>query len=438
LICNLAKDFKKKKMSKQTLVIDNGGDTIKIGYAATSAKEVQEQAQQDVSAKPYIIPNVIAKHKTKSSGSAGSVFIGDQLEIDCQTFASLLYKRPIERGYLVDCETQAVIWDHIFSNYFSEMVFDETRIFLPHQPFTPKTIQKDICQLLFEYFGFKEYASFSSQFLSFYGYLNEVESSDNKIKQSKSALVIDSGFSFSHIYPIVNSIPEKRAIQRIDVGGKVLTNYLKEQISGRYYDMMEETYLMNLVKERLCYVSTNYLQDLKSAEYADSPLFRDYVLPDYKHSKTGYLLENTENVDEELQVLRLNNERIAIPELLFTPSDLGINQAGIAEASARTVLTNIKSPVSQGILLDTILLTGGNTKFKNFAQRVRDDVRQMAPQDYKSVNVVESRNPITLSWRGASAFSFYEKQSLMDKYTVKKEEYEEVGFEICQDKFHFS
>jgi len=31
----------------------------------------------------------------------------------------------------------------------------------------------------------------------------------------------------------------------------------------RAWNMMEETFLMNVVKERLCYVSLNFMQDLE-------------------------------------------------------------------------------------------------------------------------------------------------------------------------------
>ena len=49
-----------------------------------------------------------------------------------------------------------------------------------------------------------------------------------------------------------------------------------------------------------------------------------YVLPDYSNSKEGYILQEGQNVKEDQQVLVLGNERFAVPELLFTPSDVGM------------------------------------------------------------------------------------------------------------------
>lgn len=48
----------------------------------------------------------------------------------------------------------------------------------------------------------------------------------------------------------------------LDVGGKLLTNQLKELVSFRQWNMMDETYIMNHVKETCCYVSTQFGKDL--------------------------------------------------------------------------------------------------------------------------------------------------------------------------------
>ena len=51
---------------------------------------------------------------------------------------------------------------------------------------------------------------------------------------------------------------------RLDVGGKLLTNQMKELVSFRQWNMMDETYIMNEVKEACCYVSLNFARDLET------------------------------------------------------------------------------------------------------------------------------------------------------------------------------
>jgi actin-related protein 6 len=54
---------------------------------------------------------------------------------------------------------------------------------------------------------------------------------------------------------------------------------------------MDETYLINLIKERLCYVSLDFLKDLEITRKrgAENTIRREYVLPDYIKSDTGYI-----------------------------------------------------------------------------------------------------------------------------------------------------
>lgn len=53
------------------------------------------------------------------------------------------------------------------------------------------------------------------------------------VPESLCCLLIDSGYSFTHIVPYVKGKKVKNAIRRIDVGGKLLTNHLKDIISYR-------------------------------------------------------------------------------------------------------------------------------------------------------------------------------------------------------------
>ena len=150
---------------------------------------------------------------------------------------------------------------------------------------------------------------------------------------SACVLVVDSGFSFTHVTPVVEGKIIWSAVKRyfpptamtyssLNVGGKFLTNYLKEVISYRHYNMMDETYLINNVKESCCFVSQNFSSDLEKFKSKSGGEVK-YVLPDYSHSKEGYVLKEGQTIKDDQQVLVLGNERFAIPEILFTPSDIG-------------------------------------------------------------------------------------------------------------------
>ncbi len=66
-------------------------------------------------------------------------------------------------------------------------------------------------------------------------------------------------------------ISKTNFLSSIDVGGKLLTNQLKELTSFRQWNMMDETYIMNNVKEACCYVSLDFKRDLETCRCALVP-----------------------------------------------------------------------------------------------------------------------------------------------------------------------
>ncbi|KAF1793478.1 Actin-related protein 6 [Phytophthora cactorum] len=89
-----------------------------------------------------------------------------------------------------------------------------------------------------------------------------VEKDPLRFSTSSCHLVVDSGFSFTHVVPVIDGKVYLPGVRRINVGGKLLTNYLKEIVSsaverhGRYACDQQ-------LKEALCYCSMEFESDLK-------------------------------------------------------------------------------------------------------------------------------------------------------------------------------
>ena len=65
--------------------------------------------------------------------------------------------------------------------------------------------------------------------------------------------------------------------------------------------------------------------DPSRVEPFNNPIILRYVLPDFSLNRPGKLLEPGQAVkDASWQILEMNNERFTVPELLFTPSDIGM------------------------------------------------------------------------------------------------------------------
>ena len=66
-----------------------------------------------------------------------------------------------------------------------------------------------------------------------------------------------------------------------------------------------------------------------------NPYLKEFVLPDYKTIKRGYVrdpephmptaLMSEKELKEQLQFFKIASERFTVPEVLFSPSDIGIN-----------------------------------------------------------------------------------------------------------------
>lgn len=55
---------------------------------------------------------------------------------------------------------------------------------------------------------------------------------------------------------------------------------------------MDETYVINQVKEDVCFVSNNFKEDMETSHKKgpDNTIVQDYVLPDYTTIRRGYPL----------------------------------------------------------------------------------------------------------------------------------------------------
>ena len=86
------------------------------------------------------------------------------------------------------------------------------------------------------------------------------------------------------------------------------------------------------------YISTDFNSDMERVmNHKEDNISREFVLSDYKVIKTGYVRQPDEELDENTQVVKMTNDRFMVPEVLFNPSDIGINQAGICEAISQSV-----------------------------------------------------------------------------------------------------
>lgn len=375
---------------------------------------------------------VLFIYLNRSKSERRKNFIGDQID-ECKDLSGLFYLLPFQKGYLVNWDIQRQVWDHVFGDGVLDIKPSEQELIFTEPVFNFPSIQDTLNEIFFEEYKFQSLLRLPSPTFSALSYTQGHP-------DALCSLVVDTGYSFTHIVPFYGGklIPE--AVLRIDVGGKLLTNHLKEITSYRQLHVLDETYVMNQVKEDTCFVSQDFLRDMAIAKRKppENSIICEYVLPDFTNRRRGFIREastkssNTQQVSEE-QYLRLSNERITIPEILFHPSDIGIEQMGIPEAIYHVVsLTPIEMHPH---LYSNIILTGGSVHFPGFSKRVESDVRKMCPDDY-TVRVFTPSEPVSYSWQGGWNLSQSQSDSWPEHVaSVTLAEYKEHGHSICHKYF---
>ena len=81
----------------QTLIVDNGAHTIKAGFA-TASPNIDHC---------HVVPNCLAKDRGKRVWTAGELQ-------HCNYFGEIAFRRPVEKGFLVNWEAEKAIWDKTF------------------------------------------------------------------------------------------------------------------------------------------------------------------------------------------------------------------------------------------------------------------------------------------------------------------------------------
>uniref|UniRef100_A0A1Y1K9S5 Actin-related protein 6 n=1 Tax=Photinus pyralis TaxID=7054 RepID=A0A1Y1K9S5_PHOPY len=401
-----SKTNKEKYAGPPILILDNGAYTAKIGVSS------------DESAK--IIPNCIMKVKSERK----RFFIGNQIE-ECRDLSGLYYLLPCEKGFTVKWTVQKPVWDYMFNNVSH---IEDKGVIMTQPIFNFKTIQEITDEIFFEEYEIKSMFRVNPCDLAKYEYVNRVAG------KNVPCIVVDSGFSYTTVVPYIDGKKYYPATRRINVGGKMLTNYLKEIISYRQLHVMDETYVINQVKEDSCYVSSNFKEDMRIAGlHGDAnSIVKSYVLPDFNNIRRGYVQESkgaADHIAEGCQILRLNNERFTVPELLFHPSDIGIESVGIAECIVKCI--HACPEKERPHLAKHIVLMGGNCNFPGFKERVYFDLRSYLP-DHWTVNVHKPENPITFAWQGGKSLSADPK---LKSLFVTKEQYEERGTAFTYERF---
>ena len=361
--------------NKPHIIIDNGTGYCKAGLSGEEGPRA-------------VFPSYVGYPKYFSGMKGGDkkeYFVGADAEAKRKV---LKLNHPIDRGFVNNWDDMEKIWGHIFTNELRAAP-EEHNVMLTEAIMNPKENREKMAQIMFETFNVPGLYIALQPYLPLYAH------------GKFNGIVLELGEGVSQFCPILDGYSVCNAVERIDFGGKDLSDFMEKILmdTGKRFTTVEEKFMPNVIKVRTCYVALDFQDEIKSVE----PF--DYEFPDGTH-------------------LIIKDQRIRCPEILFQSEN---NIAQKCYDSIQKCVFDVRKD-----LYNCIVLSGGSSMFYELPERLTREIKYRASKSFKEeVKVIASPERKYSTWIGGSILSTI---STFESMWITKDEYEESGNPIVHKK----
>ena len=366
-------------IGRKSIVLDNGTGISKNGYSG------EDQPRS-------VFPTVIGKPKyghimPEVKDYSREWYIGEEA-MELKGLMQLRF--PIEHGIVDDWPSMERIWHYTF---YTDLRVDpsEHPVLLTEAPLNPRSNREKMAEIMFETFNVPVLYIATQAILSLYA------------SGRTTGCVLDIGDGVSHIVPIFEGFALSHAIQRIDLAGRDVTNYLQRLLRQKGYNFSSsaEKEIVRDVKEKLCYVALDPERELILSKKI-SGMDKSYMLPDG-------------------EVIDVGIERFLAPESFFNPSVLGKELDPLDNVLVDAI--NECDVDLRRELFSNIVLSGGSTMFPGIKERLAKEIKELIP-DSVDVRILSPPERMYSVWIGGSILSSLKTFSRM---WITRREYKELG-----------
>eukprot|EP01063_Lacrimia_lanifica_P028114 TRINITY_DN4055_c0_g1_i1.p1 TRINITY_DN4055_c0_g1~~TRINITY_DN4055_c0_g1_i1.p1 ORF type:complete len:398 (+),score=149.06 TRINITY_DN4055_c0_g1_i1:51-1244(+) len=370
------------------VIIDNGTGALKCGMAGSSKPE-------------SIIPNLVGRpHKKRG-------LLKKKKDIDMDTPDVLLgadalahtgniaITQPMADGIVHSWADMQSLWELAFEELDADPM--DQPVLLTEAPCNPKKTRHQIVEIMFEQFDVPALQLKMQAICSLYA------------SGRTTGLVLDSGDGVSHTVPVQDGWVIENAIQRSNIAGREVTDMLQRVLFQKGYNFSShrEMQYVKDIKEAGCYVAENFKDELEACEKNPSEFEYKYTLPDG-------------------QRVTFTDERFKAPEVLFQPMRIDseeLSWQGLTWASIQACGID-----SRPMMFENILLSGGNTLFKNIGGRLKSEIQDIATAKNRSavIKVWEDSGRAEAVFAGASVLASLPS---FNKDWLKRDTFDEEGVE---------
>ena len=368
------------------VIIDNGSGMMKAGLAGEEAPS-------------STFPSIVGRPKNASAMQGvtqKTEYLGDEAQ---QKRGVLNLKYPIANGIVNDWDDMQKVWHHTFFNELRVQPHEIQGVLITEAPRNPKENREKMISLMFETFEVNNAYIAIQAVMSLYA------------NGRSTGLVVDSGDGVTHTVPVFEGFSIPHAIQKMEIAGRVITDYAQKQLleSGHSFTSTAELEIVKDIKEKLAFVAQDFDTELAAAE-TSSELDQTYTLPDRS------------------QITVKGVVRMRIPELLFKPELNGkscLSMHALAWQSVQDSDVDVRRD-----LLKNVIMSGGSTMYEGIADRLKTELTNLAPAG-SEIRIVASPDRKYAVWKGASTLA---SLSTFAASWISKEEYDEHGAGIVHRK----